>query len=267
MRIAAIQHDIAWEDAPTTRKHVGPMIEQAVSAGARLIVLPEMFATGFSMSPERTAEEPGGETERFLTDAASQYGVWLVASVAQWAPAADDAMRRAHNTAVLAGPAGQLSRYHKIHPFTYGGEDRHYLAGQDLLTVDVEGLRVSVLICYDLRFADEFWQLADRTDLYVVPANWPTARAEHWRILLRARAIENQAYVVGCNRVGTAGDADHPVAHRGDSVIIDPLGRTLVEASHAEAVLLADVDPGEVAAARARFGFLADRRPSSAERS
>jgi len=95
-----------------------------------------------------------------------------------------------------------VSRYSKIHPFSYAHEDEHYAAGDKHLTVDIDGLRVTVFICYDLRFADEFWESALGTDLYVVPANWPEPRREHWRALLRARAIENQAYVVGANRVG-----------------------------------------------------------------
>jgi predicted amidohydrolase len=157
---------------------------------------------------------------------------------------------------VLAGPHGELHRYAKIHPFSYSGEHEKYAAGSDFLSVDVEGLRVSVFVCYDLRFADEFWALAKDTDLYVVVANWPEPRREHWRLLLRARAIENQAYVLGVNRVGIVDQ----LPHTGDSAIIDPLGRTLAEASFAETVLVADVSADEVANVRKRFPFLADRR-------
>ena len=114
----------------------------------------------------------------------------------------------------------------------------------------------AVFVCYDLRFADEFWALASDTDLYVVPANWPEPRREHWRTLLRARAIENQAYVVGVNRVGTVKSAEYV----GDSAIIDPLGRTLAEASVGESVLVADVDADSVKAIRTAFPFMADRR-------
>lgn len=255
MKVAAIQHDIAWEDGPATQARLVPMIAQAAAGGARLIVLSEMYATGFSMHPERIAEEPGGPNERFLVEQAARHGAWLIGTVAQWSEHAD-AGRLAANVAVVAGPSGELFRYDKIHPFSYAGEHEHYRAGTDFLTVEIEQLRVSVFICYDLRFADEFWGLAPGTDLYVVPANWPEPRREHWRALLRARAIENQAYVLGCNRVG---DVDQ-LSHSGDSTIIDPLGRTLAEASYVEAVLIAEVDPVEVQRVRKRFPFLADRR-------
>jgi predicted amidohydrolase len=256
MKVAAVQHDIAWEDADRTRKNLAPLIAQAAAAGARVIVLTEMFATGFSMQPERIAEHPGGPNEQFLVDQAREHGSCLVGSIAQW----DQADGRARNVAVLAQPSGEVQRYAKIHPFSYVGEDKNYAAGTDFLTVDVaaagELLRVSPFVCYDLRFADEFWARADLTDLYVVPANWPEPRREHWRTLLRARAIENQAYVVGVNRVGTVKD-DRYV---GDSAIVDPLGLVLVEASMAETVLVADVTAERVAEVRKRFPFLADRR-------
>jgi predicted amidohydrolase len=157
---------------------------------------------------------------------------------------------------VLAAPDGTVHRYAKVHPFTYSGEHEHYDAGAELVTVDVEGVRVSLFVCYDLRFADELWQLAARTDCYVLVANWPAKRRHHWRSLLVARAIENQAYVVGCNRVGT-GDG---IEYAGDSCIVDPLGEVLVTAEVTEATLTAEVDPAVVAATRERFPFLRDRR-------
>ncbi len=252
MKVAAIQHDICWEDAPATRERVTPLIAQAASAGARLIALTEMFATGFSMHPEDISENEGGPNEQFLLEQAALHDAHLVASIAQ-----RGADGRYRNNAVLASPDGTVHRYAKIHPFSFAGEHEHYAAGDRYLTVDVDGLRVSVFVCYDLRFADEFWALALETDLYVVPANWPEPRREHWRVLLRSRAIENQAYVLGVNRVGSVKGLEHV----GDSAIIDPLGRTLAEASVGEAVLIADADVQVVKATRATFPFLPDRRP------
>ena len=251
MRVAAVQHDIVWEEPEKTRDQVAPLIAEAAGGGARLIALTEMFATGFSMRPDRIAEEEGGPTERFLQEQAREHDVHLVASIAQ--RGADGAYR---NNAVVARPDGTVHRYAKIHPFSYSGEHERYAAGSEFLTVTLDDVRASVFVCYDLRFADEFWGRAPDTDLYVVVANWPSARVEHWRLLLRARAIENQAYVLGVNRVGRAKDLDYP----GASAVIDPMGRVLVEGGPDPAVLAGDVDPTTVTSVRAEFPFLQDRR-------
>lgn len=252
MKVAAVQHDICWEDPVATCAHVEPMIASAAASGARLVVLTEMFASGFSMNTDAIAEAPEGTSVGFLRDAAQRYGVWTCASVPVRTPEAP----KPGNRLILASPQGALHHYDKIHPFTYSGEDQHYRAGTSFLTVDVEGLRCSFFVCYDLRFADEFWALATTTDCYVVPANWPESRRHHWQSLLVARAIENQAYVVGVNRVGTGGKLDYA----GDSRIIDPLGEVLAGAARTETVLVADIDPATVTAVRQRFPFLQDRR-------
>ncbi len=252
MRVAAIQHDIVWEDPKATHEIVAPLIDVAVAADARLLVLSEMYATGFSMAPDRIAEQPGGPNETFLVDRAREHGVWMCASVAQYSPETG----KPRNVGLLVSPNGAVRRYAKIHPFSYSGEHQHYEAGNAPLTVDVEELRVSLFICYDLRFVDEFWALAHDTDCYVVVANWPESRREHWQALLLARAIENQAYVVGVNRVGAGNGLDYA----GDSRIIDPMGTVLTSAAQTQTVLLAEVDPARVLDVRQRFPFLADRR-------
>lgn len=251
MKLAAIQHDIVWENAEATRDRVGPLIARAAADGARIITLTEMFATGFSMHPERVAEDEGGPNEQFLLDRAREYDCYVSASVAQ--RGSDGRFRNNH---LLAAPDGAVHRYAKIHPFSYAGEHEHYAAGDRHLTVDVDGLRVTLFVCYDLRFADEFWACGPGTDVFLVPANWPSPRREHWRCLLRARAIENQAYVIGTNRVGYA----KRTPHSGDSAIVDPAGRTLAEASGAEAVLVAEISGETVRTVRSEFPFLADRR-------
>jgi predicted amidohydrolase len=253
--VAAIQHDIVWEDAERTREHVRPMIAEAAADGARLIVLSEMYATGFSMHPERIAEDEGGPNERFLTEQAAEHDAVVVASVAQ--RGADGLYR---NNAILARPDGSIVRYAKIHPFSFAGEHEVYAAGSEHCTVRVDDLRVSLFVCYDLRFADEFWALAPDTDVYVVPANWPAPRHEHWRALLRARAIENQAYVVGVNRVGTVRGREQRLDHDGGSAVVDPLGAVLAGDDSGEAVIAADISAATVREVRTKFPFLADRR-------
>ena len=252
MRIAAIQHDISWEDGVATRRHLEPLVAGATGSGAGLVVLTEMFATGFSLEAERIAEPEGGPTSTWMLEQAATHGVWIYGSVAERRSPAE----RPRNVGVLAGPDGTAHRYAKLHPFTYANEHEAYDPGPETVTVDVEGLRISLFICYDLRFADDWWMLAPTTDVYLCCANWPEARRGHWQALLQARAIENQAYVVGANRVGEGGG----LTYSGDSRIFDPLGEMLAGAARTETVLLADVDAGEVAKVRDRFRFLPDRR-------
>jgi predicted amidohydrolase len=257
VKVAAVQHDIVWEDPPANFARLAPMIADAAADGARLVVLTETYSTGFSNRTERISEPPGGPSTQFLVEQASTLGLWVCGSLPERVGGDD----RPVNCLVLAGPAGELHRYAKIHPFTYAREQERFAAGDHHVTVDVEGLRVSLFVCYDLRFADEFWPLGPATDCYVVVANWPAPRRLHWATLLRARAIENQAYVVGVNRAGSGGGLDYA----GDSAVIGPFGEELAVAPYGgdvgpELVLTAEVDPGHVADVRARYPFLADRR-------
>jgi predicted amidohydrolase len=254
VKVAAIQHDVVWEDRDATLARLEPQLRAAAGTGARLVVLTEMFPTGFSMEPQRVAEPEGGPSTEFLRRKAGELGVWLTGSV-PIQPAGGD---RPVNRLLLAGPDGELHHYDKIHPFTYSGEHEHYAAGTERVTFDVEGVRVTPFVCYDLRFADEFWAMAQGTDCYVVVANWPSSRRAHWQALLVARAIENQAYVVGVNRIGEGGG----LHYSGDSRIIDPLGEILAAGAGGETILLADVDPDVVAETRKRYPFLTDRRPA-----
>jgi predicted amidohydrolase len=250
--VAGIQHDIVWERPEENFARLAPMVERAAADGARLVVLTEMFATGFSMKTDRTAEEADGPSVQFLVDQARANSVWVCASL----PERVDADEHPFNQLVVAAPDGSTRRYAKIHPFTFGREHEHYSAGAHFLTVDIEGARCSFFVCYDLRFADEFWALAPETDCYVLPANWPASRREHWMSLLRARAIENQAYVVGVNRGGEGGR----LHYSGDSMIIDPFGEVVAQAGDAETTISGNVDPERVRAVRAEYPFLQDRR-------
>lgn len=255
MRVAALQSDIAWEDREANFARLRPWIASAAAAGARLLALPETYSVGFSMATERIAERWDGPSVAFLHDEARRHGLWLAGSVPELPPGAGDDAKPA-NTLVLAAPDGALHRYRKIHPFTCAGEHEAFQAGEEHHTVDVEGLRLTLFVCYDLRFANEFWATASATDAYLVIANWPEARRHHWQTLLVARAIENQAYVIGVNRVGQG----NKLVYAGDSRIVDPRGEILAAAAGKETMLLAEVDPAEVAAVRREFPFLQDRR-------
>ena len=256
MEIALLQQDIAWENVSENHRRAARLLEGAATAGARLALLPEMFSTGFSMDAGRLAQAPGGESETFLEAQAKALDLWIVASIPQ------AGTPRPRNMALVVSPGGTAARYAKIHPFSYAGEHKHYEAGNQVVTVSIDGVRVTPLVCYDLRFPEPFRVAAAETDLFVVVANWPELRREHWRTLLRARAIENQAYVAGVNRVGD-GDNLH---YTGDSAVIAPLGETLIEGNDSEGVFLATVSPEAVARLRSRFPALDDRRPQAYQR-
>jgi predicted amidohydrolase len=261
VRVAAIQHDIVWGDRDANFERLAPKVAGAAASGARLVLLTETFSTGFGFAdPDFEPEPTGGSSSRFLAGLAAEHDIWVGGSCPEIHPDAPDDDQRPSNCFVLAGPDGTQHRYRKVHPFSHAGEERFVRAGDELVTVEVDGLRVSMFVCYDLRFADEFWQLATHTDVYLVPANWPEKRREHWMALLQARAIENQAYVVGVNRVGTAEGEGGRLAYSGDSRIVDPLGELLATASRGESTLLADISADHVARTRDHFRFLPDRR-------
>jgi predicted amidohydrolase len=252
LRVGMVQHDIVWEDRDATLNHLGPLVASAVRQGARLVVLTELFAVGFTMHTKVVAESADGPTTRWLRDQAAMHDVWICGSVPE-VNAGDD---RPSNQLVLVDPAGATHRYAKVHRFASAGEDDHYAAGHGEITVDIDGVRVTPFVCYDLRFGDRWWARADETDCYLVVASWPAARRAHWRTLLTARAIENQAYVVGVNRVGIGGEVDYV----GDSLAVDPWGDVVADGGRGvETVLVADIDPARVKAIRDRYPFLHDR--------
>lgn len=251
MRVAIVQFDTIWESPAENHVRAERRAQEAVACGAQLVVFPEMFATGFSMRPERTAEHDSGPTHAFLSAMAADLGVHIIAGVATQTPD-----RRFENHAVHAAPDGARAHYSKIHPFSFANEHEHYTPGSTVATWDIAGLRITPFICYDLRFPEPFRLAADDTDLYVVIANWPERRRAHWQTLLRARAIENLAFVAGVNRVGD-GDGLH---YAGDSAVISPWGETLVGAAEHECVLTIDVDAAATPHARAKFPALKDRR-------
>ena len=252
MLIAAVQHDIVWEDAAATRSALEPRLAAAASAGARLMVLAEMFATGFSLNGDTVSEAPDGPSVTWMAEQARALGSWIVGSLP-----IDTGTGRPVNRLVAAGPEGELTTYDKRHPFSFGREPEVYDAGDEPATVTIDGMVWALTVCYDLRFSYDYWNRASEVDGYLVVANWPRPRRDHWQALLRARAVENLAYVVGVNRVGTDGAG---LDYAGDSAVIGPNGDMLAQAAEREALLLVDIDPEATAATRERFKFLADRR-------
>jgi predicted amidohydrolase len=252
LTVAGVQLNIKWEDPKSNFRSAEAWIRQAADRGARLVVLPEMFATGFSMASDHLTGHADAIRE-FVRAQAVRHGVWLIAGLA----ARDGGV--AFNEAALFAPDGaERLSYRKIHPFTLAGEDKIYGAGEDVVTTSVDGVRVTPLICYDLRFTELFRSSATDTDLFVVVANWPDRRSHAWRILLQARAIDCQAWVLGVNRVGKDGNE---VPHRGDTALVEPMGDVVADLAWDEGVVSGTVDPGRVSVVRDRYPFLADRRP------
>jgi predicted amidohydrolase len=251
MRVAGIQFDLAWEDPAENFRRAAPLIERAAGAGARLVALPEMFNTGFSMNAAAVARH-ADVTKSWLADQAKKWKIHVVGGYAE------PGTPRPANALSLMGPDGrELLHYQKVHPFSLAGEDQHFSGGSRVATATIDSVCVTPVICYDLRFPELFRSAVDATDLFVVIANWPEKRRHAWSTLLAARAIENQCFVLGVNRVGEV----RGEPHSGDSALIDPLGAVRASVAGEAAVVAGEVDAAEVARVRERFPFLKDRRP------
>ena len=258
MKIFAIQTDIRWEDKGANFARVRSLVQKAGPEPGSLVVLPEMFATGFSMNTGDIAENYGGETEQFLARMAKQFGIYLIGGAAM--KGRDGQVR---NKALLFSPKGELAGFYaKMRPFTLGGESEHYAAGEKTTVFDWGDCTVSPFICYDLRFPEIFRAsaAAHQPELFVVIANWPEKRIGHWVRLLQARAIENQAYVVGVNRVGV----DPYYTYVGRSVLVDFNGDILKDAGEAEGFIEAEPDWDTLRKYRQGLPFLRDIRPGGA---
>ncbi len=255
MKVIGLQFDIAWEDKGANFATVRRLLTAAKPARGSLVALPEMFATGFSMSTAAIAEPYGGETEQFLAGLAREFGVFLLGGAAM--RGRDGGVR---NKALLFSPEGDLAGYYaKRRPFTPGGESDHYRAGEKVAVFRWGEWVVSPLICYDLRFPELFREAAAscRPELFVVIANWPEKRISHWVRLLQARAIENQAYVLGVNRVGR----DPFYTYPGRSLVADPQGEIVADAGDQEGWISAALDLANLRKYRQGLPFLDDLRP------
>ncbi|HWW00706.1 MAG TPA: nitrilase-related carbon-nitrogen hydrolase [Candidatus Acidoferrum sp.] len=259
MNILALQPDIAWENKPANFEKVRRLLTQAAPEKNSLVILPEMFATGFSMNTGAMAEPAGGPTEQFLAGTAKEFGVCLLGGAVVLGKSG-----HARNKALVFSSAGELiSFYAKMRPFTPGGESEHYTAGEHPTMFRWEECAVSPFICYDLRFPELFRQAAamHRPELFIVIASWPEKRILHWVRLLQARAIENQAYVVGVNRVGK----DPYYRYTGRSLIVDFNGDLMADAGETEGWCQARLDLGALRKYREGLPFLQDMDVKSAK--
>lgn len=252
LKVAAIQMDIIWENKRENFLKLDKLFEGL--NGVDLVILPETFATGFTMKSEKFSESSCGETEEFLLQWAEKLDALLVGGWIESNPNGNP-----FNTVSLVNPSGEISRYRKIHPFSYGGEDKTFSSGNKIIQVEWNGFKITPFICYDLRFPEIFRRVVGNTDLFIIPANWPSPRIHHWLTLLKARALENQAYVVGVNRVGVAGTI-RKLYHNGYSGLFHPFGGDTILGSEREEVLVFSLDLDELKKVREEFPYLKDIR-------
>ena len=242
LNVALVQRELHWEDPAANREGIADDLEHLEKA-TDLVVLPEMFTTGFSMDPETIAEEAAAETLPWMQELAARHGAAVLGSLAVREGG------KHYNRLFFVTPDGGYRHYDKRHLFRLSGEDRHYAAGGDRLVVEWRGWRLCPMICYDLRFP--VWSRnRDDYDLLLFVANWPAKRRYHWRQLLIARAIENQACCIGLNRIGDDGNG---LRYSGDSLAIAADGEILLDCADRAGIFSATLDYAAVQTYREKF--------------
>jgi omega-amidase len=254
VKAALSQINTAWEDRRKNYEKAYTFAKKAADDKCDLIVFPEMFNTGFSMNLSAIADEDIGETTSLLSGIAKNNNINLIAGFPIKSPAED----KGRNMAVVYDRKGMLvATYTKMHPFCLAGEEKHYVAGDSVTVVDIDGMPSSVFICYDLRFPEIFRRVAKKVKAIFVIANWPALRDDHWEALLKARAIENQCFMIGVNRTGT--DANG-ISYSGSSCIFGPMGELACSANETDEYIVCDFDPAKVDEVRTQYPFLRDMR-------
>jgi len=255
MKVYCVQMDLAWHDAAENRRRAQQLIRDVAPEAGSLLALPEMFASGFTGDVAAATDSPRDETAGWCTTLAAELDCTIIAGLVTTARDG-----RGRNQALVCGPAGEIGRYTKIHPFRLGGEADQYQPGERPLVLDVGSgtsgiVRIAPLVCYDLRFPETFREAAlEGVDAFVVIANWPSKRQNHWHALLRARAIENQAIVIGINRTGS----DPNLAYAGGTSIYDHNGQALLAMDELPGVASATLDLAIQRQARREMPFLSD---------
>ena len=253
MKVYCCQIDIVWEDKQRNFDAARELIDSVRPEPRSLVLLPEMFATGFSMNVPAIAEGAKSETADFLSRTAREFSIYLMAGIVTTATDS-----RGLNQAVIFNPLGkEIARYSKMQPFSLGGEAKAYAAGDDIVIFDWEGLKVAPFVCYDLRFPEVFRRAVRKgAEMFAVIASWPVMRIGHWVTLLQARAIENLAFVAGNNRCGV----DPKLKYNGRSVIVNEHGDILADAGDGAKVISAAVNPTAIRQWRTDFPALSDMR-------
>ncbi len=248
LQIAIIQADLIWENATANKAKFDDFFNELKNVD--VIVLPEMFTTGFSMTPKPFAEKMNGETVKWMQHNASELNAAIVGSIII------EEENKFYNRMLFVHPSGKIEMYDKRHAFTLAGEHKEYTTGENILIVDFKGWKICPLICYDLRFP--VWSRnVENYDVLIYSANWPKPRINAWKTLLKARAIENMSYCIGVNRVGV--DAND-YQYNGNSIAIDFLGSELTEvAEDTEKIIYATFKKDALKNTRSKLSFLEDK--------
>jgi len=248
MKVALIQSALQWENPDANRKSFANKIK-SIKEAVDLIVLPEMFTTGFSMHPQEFAETMEGETVRWMLEMADQSRSAICGSVII------KEENHFYNRLIFMLPTGEMSHYDKRHLFALAGEDKVYTSGTARLIVDYNGFKICPLICYDLRFP-VFSRNTEDFDLLIYVANWPKIRTNAWDILLSARAVENMCYTIGVNRVGVDANSHEYIGH---SQVVDFLGNYVHEPQEKEGIFIVELVKDMLIESRRKLAFLDDR--------
>lgn len=248
MKIALIQTSLFWENPPANRNYFEEKIN-AINEKVDLIVLPEMFTTGFTMNPNDVAETMQGETLLLLKSLAKAKNSAITGSLII------KEKNNFYNRLVFIFPSGEIQFYNKNHLFTLAGEDKVYASGKEKLIIEYLGWKICPLICYDLRFP-VFARNVEDYDILIYVANWPKPRTNAWDILLKARAVENMCYTIGVNRIGLD---DANFEYIGHSQAVDFLGNNIIEPQETEDIFITKLDKESMLATRQKLGFLYDR--------
>lgn len=252
MKIMSVQLDIAWQDSAQNLLSLREYLQQVEPGQVDVVVVPELFHCGFSMQVDQVSQSKGGEVYTALSDLARQYGVYLVAGFAERVSST-----QARNCALVFDQNGnEQACYVKNRTFNFAGEGDYYQAGSEQVEFEIKGTSCSVFICYDLRFPELFRQVVPQAEMIFVIANWPESRQSHWEVLLRARAIENQCFVVGVNRIGKDGNG---LRYAGGSMVVDPAGEILSYAASDQVSQLTEISETNVKQVRRRYPFLQDK--------
>lgn len=250
MKIALVQYSPVWENKSVSMEKLKSLLAQTDAID--LLIFPEMTLTGFTMKSNDFAEELEGESYIFFSSLAKEKKCAILFGMIE------KGKKKNFNTLVHLNNQGKIiSTYRKIHPFSYSTEDVFYGKGKNTVVTKVKGIKIGLSICYDLRFPELYrFYAKDKVHLIVDIANWPDTRVEHWRTLLKARAIENQCYVAGVNRVGN----DPKLHYNGFSSVFDPMGKEIFAVENEEKVIVAEIDKTYVNEVRKKLPFLDDMR-------